>query len=162
MAQPAPLPNDASAGSSFGPENNLSVTHALLRRFYSHVTPLRDLLPAESTVVRAGDSDAFKSLVEQTIVASTTDTGCSALRVEPSVLGDIGMRDVSTRDDFQKRCGTEAALAQVLEQVHTRIFSQHARVISKQKKGSGAYLSATPKNVLALGFRPVRSLALRC
>lgn len=41
--------------------------------------------------------------------------------------------------------------------MHTRIFSQHARAVAKAKKIPGAYISATPKNVLAMGYRPVRT-----
>lgn len=96
MAQPAlRQSNDASAGTPAGPETNLAVTHALLKQFYAHMVPLSDLLPSSTAVLRAGDSDAFKQLVEETVVASLAEQGVPQLKPEPITLGDVSMRDVS-------------------------------------------------------------------
>ncbi|ORY89785.1 hypothetical protein BCR35DRAFT_158799 [Leucosporidium creatinivorum] len=117
------------------PHASFDVTLSLLRQFYSHVKPLQELFPPDFQLLREGDSDAFRELVEETMVASLAEEGVGELRVESLVGPDVGMRDI-------------------LEQVHTRLFSQHARLVTKVKKSSGAYISATPKNVLALGYRP--------
>lgn len=154
----------ASAAALPPRDPSLAVTHALLGQFYRHVTPLRDLFPSHVQLLQDGDSDAFRKLVEETMVASTAEEGVGELRVEPLLGTDVSMRDVS----YRRACASTlslmlrlVALRQILQQVHTRLFTQHARVAARFKKGSGVYMSATPKNVLALGFRPVSAKLAR-
>lgn len=77
------------------PDAFLDVTLGLLRQFYSHVKPVQQHFPVSCQLLREGDSDAFKQLVEGTMVASLAEDGIGELRVEAVVGSDVGMRDVS-------------------------------------------------------------------
>ncbi|GAA5844734.1 hypothetical protein JCM9279_002901 [Rhodotorula babjevae] len=102
---PAPRPPQA-------PPPSVAVTLRLLSSFYTDVQPLEALVPAESALVRDSDSDKFRQLVADTLVATTA----------------------------------------IVDQVQQRLFSAHAKHYQREKQ-AGRVAFATPKNVLALGYR---------
>lgn len=165
MSLEGALPPEHSASPALTPPGaSLEVTVSLLHQFYTHVKPLEQHFPASCHLLREGDSDAFKQLVQETMVAGLAEEGIGELRVEATGGSDVGMRDVSLcRGHAQLQSANLPARGpcQILEQVHTRIFAQHARAVVKARKIPGAYISVTPKNVLAMGYRPVRSLRAR-
>lgn len=106
MSVEVTLPPERGASPATGlapPAASLDVTLGLLRQFYYHVKPLQQHFPASCQLLQEGDSDAFKQLVEQTMVAGLAEDDIGELRVEPIVGSDVGMRDVSSFE-FQSGC----------------------------------------------------------
>ncbi|GJN91088.1 hypothetical protein Rhopal_004105-T1 [Rhodotorula paludigena] len=110
-----------------------SVSLRLLSNFYSTVQPLVELLPKDVAVSREGDSDEYRLLVGESLVASTALTGLPSLHVRGDGVDEVTMPEI-------------------IEQVHHRIFDAHAKDFQRERK-AGRPAFATPKNVLALGYR---------
>ncbi|SCV70114.1 BQ2448_1508 [Microbotryum intermedium] len=143
---PAPLPSTlaASHAQAKAPEPNRP-PHRLLDVFYREHKALADLLPTE-LIARVEDTPSYVSFVRQTIVATCAidehdDEGWRALQqlqYEARDAVTVGMQDA----------------------IHTRIFAQHTKKLAKARQAPGTWTSSTPKNVLCLGYRPVRLLLL--
>ncbi|GAA5865197.1 hypothetical protein JCM1840_003940 [Sporobolomyces johnsonii] len=123
-------PNSTSNSSS---THATDLTHKLLRQFYTELQSLEELVPKEAALVREGDSDRFRELVRATVVASTTRAGLPVLR------------NTEAKD-------TNVDMGEIIAQVHQRIFAVHSKVY-QQARRAGQPAFATPKNVLALGYR---------
>ncbi|GAA5851509.1 hypothetical protein JCM8547_001116 [Rhodosporidiobolus lusitaniae] len=110
------------------------VTLRLLQRFYKDVRHLADAVEGGlDALVREGDSDDFRKLVEGMVLANSSETGLPILPVTKSYTASV-------------------SISEVIDQVQQRIFAAHAKVF-RQEKLAGRPAFATPKNVLALGYR---------
>ncbi|SCZ90544.1 BZ3500_MvSof-1268-A1-R1_Chr9g10875 [Microbotryum saponariae] len=139
---PPPTTLAASHAQAKGPEPNRP-PHRLLDVFYRTHEALASLLPLE-LIFRAEDTSSYITFVKQTIVATCTvderdDQGWRALQQLQHEAGDV----------------VTVGMQEVLAQVHTRIFAQHAKKLAKTRQAPGTWMSSTPKNVLCLGHRPV-------
>ncbi|SGZ26907.1 BQ5605_C025g09993 [Microbotryum silenes-dioicae] len=139
---PPPTTLAASHAQARGPEPNRP-PHRLLDVFYRTHRALANLLPLE-LILRAEDTSSYITFVKQTIVATCTvderdDEGWRALQQLKHEAGDV----------------VTVGMQEVLAQVHTRIFAQHAKKLAKNRQAPGTWTSSTPKNVLCLGHRPV-------
>ncbi|GAA5992398.1 hypothetical protein JCM10908_000464, partial [Rhodotorula pacifica] len=116
-----------------------SYTHALLNKYYSSVCTLQDLLPL-GIAREEGDSESFRTLVGQTVVASRN--GAEGL---PKLA-----RSTMTVGQGQGMSG--ASMPEIIDQVQQRLFAAHAKEYYREKK-AGNIAFATPKNMLAFGYR---------
>lgn len=124
MAPSAPL-QDA-------PPPSTAVTLRLLSDFYTDVKPLQALLPDEPPVVREADSDRFRQLVGDTLVASTALTGLPMLSASTSGGDAVDMTEV--------RCST----------LHVRHGDTHPSLApSDRRPGPAAPLFGTRKALSA-------------
>lgn len=150
------------------PVRSSSYTHKLLQKYYSTVSTLRDLLPPERR--DHDDSESFRRLVGETVVASRAPAGLPRLDAASVGQGANGasMPEVSPPLLFRAPDGVLFSrnlqthslpfpLAQIIEQVQQRLFAAHAREYYRERK-AGNVAFATPKNMLAFGYRLVRPL----
>ncbi|CEQ41347.1 SPOSA6832_03072 [Sporobolomyces salmonicolor] len=113
--------------------HSTGLTHMLLRQFYIEIRSLEELVSEEADLVREGDSDRFRKLVRATVVGSTVKDGLPVLRSTESEDPNVDM-------------------GEIIAQVHQRIFAVHSKVY-QQARRTGQPAFATPKHVLALGYR---------
>ncbi|KAG0659712.1 hypothetical protein C6P46_005071 [Rhodotorula mucilaginosa] len=145
------------------PVRSSSYTHKLLQKYYSTVSTLRDLLPPERR--DHDDSESFRRLVGETVVASRAPAGPPRLDAASVGQGANGasMPEVSPPLLFRAPDGVLFSrnlqthslpfpLAQIIEQVQQRLFAAHAREYYRERK-AGNVAFATPKNMLAFGYR---------
>ena len=162
-------PNDPPTAPE--PIRSSSYTHKLLEKYYSTVTALRDLLPPQRGDDDGfDDSESFRRLVGETVVASRAPAGPP--RLDAAALGQgangASMPEVSrppfrapVRVLFSRNLQTHPLpfpLAQIIEQVQQRLFAAHAKEYYRERK-AGNVAFATPKNMLAFGYRLVRPLS---
>lgn len=151
------------------PVRSSSYTHKLLQKYYSTVSTLRDLLPPEGRG-DDDDSESFRRLVGETVVASRAPAGPPRLDAASVGQGANGasMPEVSPPLLFRAPDGVLFSrnlqthslpfpLAQIIEQVQQRLFAAHAKEYYRERK-AGNVAFATPKNMLAFGYRLVRPL----
>ncbi|GAA5959406.1 hypothetical protein JCM21900_006848 [Sporobolomyces salmonicolor] len=115
------------------PIHSTGLTHMLLRQFYIEIRSLEELVSEEADLVREGDSDRFRKLVRAIVVGSTVKDGLPVLRSTESEDPNVDM-------------------GEIIAQVHQRIFALHSKVY-QQARRTGQPAFATPKHVLALGYR---------
>ncbi|KAK4334926.1 Telomerase reverse transcriptase [Rhodotorula toruloides] len=127
---PLSLNKDASPSR----QPSMDVTRRTLRQLYTTVVGLQDLVPESYRLVEEDDSEEYKSLVGELIVASTALVGPPELP-----------------ETVQKASVT---MEEIVDQVQQRIFAAHAKEYQRDK-AAGRMAWATPKNVLAFGYRLV-------
>ncbi|GAA5971226.1 hypothetical protein JCM11641_004195 [Rhodosporidiobolus odoratus] len=110
------------------------VSHRLLSRFYPTVYPLDRLIEIGDQSVDKDDPPALRFLLQHVLVGSLRQHGAL-----PKLKGPSGG-------------GTSVSMSEVIDQVQQRIFAAHAKFMQREK-AAGRAAFATPKNILAFGYR---------
>ncbi|BGP32724.1 Telomerase reverse transcriptase [Rhodotorula toruloides] len=125
---PLSLNKDASPSR----QTSIDVTRRTLRQLYTTAAGLAELVPNGFRLVEEDDSEEYKSLVGGMVVASTALVGPPEL-------------PTTTQD-------ATVTMEEIVDQVQQRIFAAHAKEYQRDK-AAGRMAWATPKNILAFGYR---------
>ncbi|BGP08731.1 Telomerase reverse transcriptase [Rhodotorula toruloides] len=111
---------------------SIDVTLQTLRQLYTTVARLAELVPDGFRLVKEDDSEGYQSLVGGMVVASTALVGPPEL---PTTVQNASV-----------------TMEEIVDQVQQRIFAAHAKEYQRDK-AAGRVAWATPKNILAFGYR---------
>lgn len=115
--------------------HSITLTHTLLSSYYTHLSPLAALLPPDT--VHLDDSDAFKALLDNTVVATTLEHGIENLQVEHMLGQGWSMREVRVN---------ELHVSLTMSRILTRLSSSRPRFSNRSTHASSNITPTRSRN----------------